>query len=113
MHHRCTMFGHEQNVRLDGLLEVASPDKSFHEKRGNRKSASQSAWPPPPSTSSRGCSPEPDRRYLFRFSFTRNFTILVTSVSGSGLSFGNCTAPLDHLYGPNCFLKAAIPEDVG
>ena len=51
--------------------------------------------------------------YLFRFSFTRNFTILFTSVSGSGLSFGNCTAPLDHLYGPNCFLKTAIPEDVG
>ena len=53
------------------------------------------------------------RRYLSRFSFTRDFTILATNASGSGLSFGNCTAPLDHLYGPNCFLNAAIPEDVG
>ena len=47
--------------------------------------------------------PEPDRRYLFRFSFTRNFTIFVTNVSGSGLFFGNCTAPLDDLNASNCF----------
>src|SRR5215472_9817724 len=85
-------------VAINGVIGKVPPSRHGHRRRQLPRVA---------------VSPAPDRCYLFRFSFTRNFTILVTSVSGSGLSFGNCTAPLDHLYGPNCFLKAAIPDDIG
>ena len=50
---------------------------------------------------------------LLRCSFTRNLTMRLTRSSGSGLSIGNCTAPLDHLYGDNSCSNAAMAEEVG
>lgn len=53
------------------------------------------------------------RRAFSASSFSLNFTILVMSVTGSGLSSGNCTAPLEFLYLVISCLKAAMPEPVG
>ena len=50
---------------------------------------------------------------LSRFSFTLNFTILLTRDNGNGLSKGNLTVPVDTSYCDNSLLNALIPEEVG
>jgi hypothetical protein len=51
--------------------------------------------------------------YLARFSLTLNLTILLTRVSGRGLSRGNWIVPLDTLYGDSSPLNAFIGDEDG